>query len=207
MHPSADRVAWAWIVGGAGWTATALLGLGASLGSGRFYAAEVAWMAIHVAVFIGIVGLLRSSAVGDSVWARRGLGLAAVGRVVFFILEFVAILIASDLTAVFPVAVISTGIGLVIGGVGIARAGRWQGAGRFAPALAGMYPFVAIVPVFAATGSRPPDVLIAGWGVALAAVGVAMRMAELNVSQDRPLGADDHKTGTISVTPYENVRP
>ena len=115
MHPSADRVAWAWIVGGAGWTATALLGLGASLGSGRFYAAEVAWMAIHVAVFIGIVGLLRSPAVGDSVWARRGLGVAAVG--------------------------------------------------------------------------------------------VAMRMAELNVSQDRPLGADDHKTGTISVTPYENVRP
>ncbi len=65
----------------------------------------------------------------------------------------------------FPIAVVSTGLGMVVAGAAIARAGRWTGWGRWAPLMMGIYPFVAIVPWFAATGERPPTCwsLAGGW--------------------------------------------
>lgn len=56
----------AWIVGGAGWTLNALIGLRAEPAAGGFYAAEVVWMGVHGLVLVGIVGLLRSGLTGRS---------------------------------------------------------------------------------------------------------------------------------------------
>ncbi len=156
------------------WSLNALVGLRAHAGTGGFYAAEVVWLAVHGLVLIGIVGLLRSGATGDLRWGQAGLGLAAIGRILFICFEAASIILASDNLPVFPVAVMSTGVGMLIGGMAVARAGHWSGWTRFAPLVMGAYPFLLIVPVFAATGARPPDVIIAGWGATIAAVGVAM---------------------------------
>jgi hypothetical protein len=88
--------------------------------------------------------------------------------------EVAAILVGHDDLFVFPVAVVLTGIGMIVGGLAVVRAGRWKGALRFAPFAMGAYPFLAIFPVFAATGERPPDMVVAGWGVTMLAIGLAM---------------------------------
>lgn len=168
------RAAAAWLIGGATWVATGLLGLSAVDGTGGYYVTEVAWLAVHALVLVGIVGLLRSGSTGDLRWGRGALLLAAIARVLFFCFEVAAIVQGTDELPVFPIAVVGTGIGLLVGGVAIIRAGHWTGWGRFAPAAVGAYPFLVIVPVFAATGDRPADVLVAGWGLTLLLVGVAL---------------------------------
>lgn len=168
------RTAAAWLLGGAAWVATGLLGLSAVDGTGGYYVTEVSWLAVHALVLVGIVGLLRSGATGDLRWGRGAFLLAAIARVLFFCFEVAAIVQGTDELPVFPIAVIGTGIGMLVGGVAVIRAGRWTGWGRFAPAAVGAYPFLVIVPVFAATGDRPADALVAGWGLTLLLVGAAL---------------------------------
>jgi hypothetical protein len=164
----------AWLLGGLAWVTNGLVGLGASDGTAGFYVSEVAWLFVHAAVLVGIVGLRRSGATGGLRWGRVALELAIVARVLFFAFEVVAIARATDEIAVFPLAVVGSGLGLLVGGIAIVRAGRWQGWTRYLPTLAGAYPFLAIVPVFAVTGSRPPDAVVAGWGLTFVAVGAAL---------------------------------
>ena len=158
---------------GVAWFVNGLLGLGAVDGSTGFYVTEVVWLGVHALVLAGILGLRASDATGDERWGRTALGAAAVARVLFFAFEIAAIVRGTDELAVFPIAVVGTGVSMVVAGVAVIRASRWKGWRRFAPLAVGAYPFVAIVPVFAATGSRPPDALVAGWGLALVAVGLA----------------------------------
>jgi len=176
MHVSSERAALAWIAGGLGWIVTLQVGLRATEGTGGFYATEVALLPVHGLVLAGIIGLWRSDATGDAPWGRRGLGLAAFGRVAFIGLEIGSIIQGSD-DLPFPIAVVLTGVGMLVAGAAIARAGRWRGWTRWTPLAMGAYPFLVIVPVFAATGERPADALVAGWGLAIVAVGVAMRHA------------------------------
>lgn len=172
--PTAVR-AWApTSLGGAAWVATGLLGLSAVDGTGGYYVTEVSWLAVHALVLVGIVGLLRSGWTGDLRWGRRALQLAAIASVLFFGFEVAAIVQGTDELAFFPIAVVGTGVGMLVGGLAIIRAGHRRGWGRFAPAAVGAYPFLVIVPVFAATGHRPPDVLVAGWGLTLLLVGAAL---------------------------------
>lgn len=167
-------VAAPWLVAGAAWVVTGLLGLSAAGGTGGFYATEVSWLVVHALVFVGLVGLLRSGVTGELRWGRAALLLAAVARVLFFCFEVASIVKGTDELAVFPIAVVGSGLGLLVGGVAIIRAGRWRGWGRYTPAAVGAYPFLAIVPVFVATGDRPPDALVAGWGLTLLLLGIAL---------------------------------
>ena len=163
-----------WLVGGAAWIATGLLGLSAADGTGGFYATETAWLVVHLLILLGLVGLVRSDAVGDLGWGAKGFLVAIGGRVIFWAAEVAAIVVGRDELFVFPPAVILTGVGMTVGGFAVVRAGRWKGPLRFAPLAMGVYPFLAIFPVFAATGERPPDMVVAGWGVTMLAIGLAM---------------------------------
>lgn len=180
-------VAAAWVVGGVAWVTTGLLGLSAVDGTGGFYVTEVAWLVVHTLVLVGIVGLIRAGDTGDLRWGRAALQLAAVGRVLFLCFEVAAIVQGTDELAVFPLAVISTAVGMTVGGVAIINAGRWTGWGRFTPLAVGVYPFLAIFPVFAETGDRPPDALVAGWGLTLIGVGIALaKLSRRGVGAARP---------------------
>ena len=163
-----------WTVGGAAWIATGLVGLSATDGTGGFYAAETAWLVVHLLILLGLVGLVRSDAVGDLAWGTTGFTVAIGGRVIFLAAEVASIVVGRDELFVFPPAVILTAVGMVVGGIAVVRAGRWKGALRFAPLAMGTYPFLAIFPILAATGERPPDMILACWGVTMLAIGLAM---------------------------------
>ena len=165
-----------WTVGGMAWVATGLVGLGAAAGTGGFYATETAWLVVHLLILLGLVGLVRSDAVGDLGWGATGITVAIVGRMIFLVGELAAILVGHDDLFLFPVAAVLTGVGMIVGGIAVVRARRWKGALRFAPLAMGAYPFVAMFPVLAATGERP-DTLLSCWGLMMLAVGLAMTRA------------------------------
>jgi len=193
-----DRIVpMAWIVGGAVWTLNGLLGLRAHVGTGGFYAAEGAWLVVHVLVLVGIIGLLRSGVTGGRRWGQAGLGLAGVARVLFIGLEVASIVLGRDNLPPFPIAVVSTGIGMLVAGIAVVRASRWSGWSRFTPLAMGAYPFLFIVPVFAATGERPPDALIAGWGLTMVAIGLALTLRPTPaVRQASSASSSPHMTRT-----------
>ena len=172
---SRDRVlAAVWGVAGAAWVTNGLLGLDAGDGTGGFYATEVVWLAVHVLLLVGLVGLQRARVVGESRWGRRGLQLAIAGRVVFLLAEAASIAVGHDELAVFPVAAVSTGIGMLVAGVAVVRARQWQGWRRLAPVAMGAYPFIFMFPILAVTGERP-NLAVSLWGLTYAGIAAALR--------------------------------
>src|SRR5688500_14148539 len=85
-----------WMVGGAAWIATGLVGLSATDGTGGFYVAETAWVVIHLLILLGLVGLVRSDAVGRLGWGAKGFLVAIGGRVIFLAAEVAAIVVGHD---------------------------------------------------------------------------------------------------------------
>ena len=162
-----------WMVGGIAWVATGFAGLGATDGTTAFYRTETAWVVVHLLILVGLVGLVRSGAVGESAWGTKWFGAAIVGRIIFVVGELTALVVGHDDLFLFPVAAVLTGVGMIGGGLAVVRAGRWAGPLRYAPLAMGIYPFVAMFPILAVTGERP-DALMSCWGLTMVAVGVAM---------------------------------
>jgi hypothetical protein len=165
-----------WMTGGIAWVVTGLAGLGATDGTAAFYRAETAWLVVHLLILVGLVGLVRSGAAGESAWGTRGFAVAIVGRIIFLVGEVAALAVGHDDLFLFPVAAVLTGVGMITGGVAVVRARRWEGPLRYAPLAMGVYPFVAMFPVLAITGERP-DTLMSCWGLMMFAVGFAMTRA------------------------------
>jgi hypothetical protein len=171
----------AWALAGVAWVTNGLLGLGAVDGTRGFYATEAAWLPVHALVLVGLVALRRARVTGESPSGRVGLRLAIAGRVVFLAAELAAIAVGHDEVALFPVAAVSTGIGMLLAGVAVARARRWQGWRRLAPIAMGAYPFIFMFPILAITGERP-NLAVSLWGLTF--IGIAAAFA-LRVPADR----------------------
>ena len=172
-----------WGVAGVGWVTNGLLGLDAVDGTRGFYATEAAWLPVHALVLVGLVGLRHARVIGESPWGRAGLHLAIAGRVVFLAGEVTAILVGHGELALFPVAAVSTGIGMLMAGVAVVRARRWQGWRRLAPVAMGAYPFIFMFPILAVTGERP-NLAVSLWGLTF--IGIAAAVA-FRVPPDRQL--------------------
>ena len=142
----------------------------------------IIWAACHTLIFLGTLGLARSGAVGTSRIGQVGLWIALAGMAVIPPGTAAFALIASGqadspaantLRSILGFASLVAGIGFVLGGIAILRAGRWQGWHRFAPLLCGLYVFVALTPVLAAL---PSQVLwgLAGWSACFILLGSAL---------------------------------
>ncbi len=162
-----------WGLAGLGWVTNGLLGLDAVDGTTGFYVTEAAWLPVHALVLAGLLGLRRAGVVGESAWGRAGLNLAVAGRVVFLVGESVAIALGHDESILFPVAAVSTGIGMLLAGIAVVRAQRWHGWRRFAPVAMGAYPFIFMFPILAVTGQRP-NLAVSLWGLTFIATGAAL---------------------------------
>lgn len=163
-----------WGLAGVGWVTNGLLGLDAVDGTRGFYVTEVVWLPVHALVLVGLLGLRRARVIGESSWGRVGLHLAIAGRVVFLAAEVTAIAVGHGELALFPVAAVSTGIGMLMAGVAVVRARRWQGWRRFAPVGMGAYPFIFMFPILAVTGERP-NLAVSLWGLTF--IGIAAALA------------------------------
>jgi hypothetical protein len=166
------RTAAAWGLAGLGWVLNGLLGLDAVDGTGGFYATEAAWLPVHALVLFGLVGLLHAGVVGRSRWGRAGLQLAIGGRLVFLVAEVAAMIAGEDELPLFPVAAVSTGIGMLMAGVAAIRARRWEGWRRYTPIAMGAYPFLVMFPILAITGERP-NLAVTLWGLTFVAIAAA----------------------------------
>jgi hypothetical protein len=83
----------------------------------------------------------------------------------------------------FPAATVLVGIGMLVVGVGVLRARRWRGARRVVPLVCGLYPFLVLFPVFAASGG-PNFLVLSGWGVCWALLSIALWVSAQGTVED-----------------------
>jgi len=178
-HTERIRVAGiACAIGGVLWVVNTLLGVvdSAALRSSitTFRVWEAVFVLLQILLLIGVVGLARSGATGAGSLGPVGLGIAIFGRATFVLAEIHGFAIGSDDSPLLPLGALTTGMGMVVVGFAAMRARRWSGWHRPMPLLAGLYPFIAMFPILAATG-QPPELTIALWGVLWLLLGLAMR--------------------------------
>lgn len=157
------------------------------LDSGAFTAIQVFFFVQHLGLLAGIVGLGRSGAVGSSRAGHWGVVAASGGMLLLTATELLAITAADSLypgpgtgllDALYGISSLATGAGLVVAGVAVLRARRWQGPRRWAPVAVGAYVFVPMTPLLFG-----PFVLarlaIVGWMLLFSVLGAALLHAEL----------------------------
>lgn len=152
-------------------------------GSAQFALRNVIVAISHVPLLIGMVGLARSGAAGTGWLAKLGLGITLIGSVLLIPFELILLLNVALGEMLLGFYAPLTGLGLALVGIAVLRAKHWHGWQRFTPLLCGLYPFLILIPAFAASGG-PNFWAIAGWQVPFVLLGLALH-AEAGVSQNR----------------------
>ena len=157
--------------------------------AGHFRLWVAALFLMQLLLLAGLLGFARSGAVGAGWLGRLGLGLALLGRGLFVVAEVQVFIAVEDYTPLLTLGAMVTALGMLLAGVAVLRAGRWAGWRRFTPLVAGLYPFLAMFPLFAATGERP-TVMVALWGGAWLLLGVALHVEAQGrgLERRRPVG-------------------
>lgn len=161
-----------------------------------FVAAQSAYFLNHVLLLVGILGLSRSGAAGTGRLARNGLRMAVAGMGLLSVCEIRALTLLNVgfpspptdfLDIFFGIASIMIGVGLVMAGASVARAGKWTGWQRFTPLACGAAMFLIVMP--ALFGPFLAGRLAIGvWMLLFAALALAM-LAE--TADQPPAGAQD----------------
>jgi hypothetical protein len=162
------------LLGGALWLVAGSVSLLAAFQPGEeaFVAGELLFVVVQLLLLAGVVGLALSGA-APGWFGGVALGIALLGRADFVAAEVHSLLIG-DLSVLLPIGALVTAVGMTLVGVAVLRARRWSGWRRFAPLLAGIYPFVTMFPFIFIT-SEPSFLAIAGWGLPWLLLGYAMR--------------------------------
>jgi hypothetical protein len=120
-----------------------------------FLVAQVVFILNHVLLLVGILGLARSGAAGTGLLGRVGLWISVLGMATLTVCEVGAMTLATSpypsprtdfMDMSFGVASILIGLGLVLAGVAVARAGEWTGWHRFVALICGVAVFVIVIP-------------------------------------------------------------
>jgi hypothetical protein len=139
------------------------------------------WFAIqHLGLIAGLVGLRRSGAMrADHRAGRVGLDAAIAGMALLTLTELAAGLaayaridttIVAVLNAGYGISCVVIGVGLVMAGIEVIRAGRWRGARACLVLILGVWVFVPMTPAMSA-GFVPARLGITGWMVLFALLG------------------------------------
>jgi hypothetical protein len=147
-----------------------------------FRLAEAVFIVNHVLLLVGLLGLMRSGVTGSGRPGVIGLWIAVAGMIVLSLCEVAAMTLAESayptaetdlLDSGFGVSSIVIGLGLVLAGVAAVRAGRWEGAARFAPLACGLAVFLIVIPGIFGT-FLTGRLAITAWMVIWGIVGVAL---------------------------------
>ena len=120
-----------------------------------FLVAQVVFILNHVLLLVGILGLARSGAAGTGLLGRVGLWISVLGMATLTVCEVGAMTLATSpypsprtdfMDMSYGVASILIGLGLVLAGVAVARAGEWTGWHRFVALICGVAVFVIVIP-------------------------------------------------------------
>lgn len=127
----------------------------------------------HLLVLIGVFGFARSGVAGNGWLAKVGLGIALLASFAFIPAEFIIQTRYALGEMLLGICAPLQGLGMTLSGIAVLRAGIWQGWPRVTPLLCGLYPFLVMIPVFAATGG-PNFWAIAGVQVPYLLLGLAL---------------------------------
>lgn len=123
---------------------------------------------------IGMVGLARSGAVGTSILAKSGLGIAILASALFLPFE-VLVIVNLELGGMFlGICALLQGLGLLLTGIAVLQAKHWHNWQRFIPLLCGLYTFLVLIPLLALNDGYNAWALV-GWQVTYLALGFALR--------------------------------
>lgn len=132
---------------------------------------------IHLGELAAVVALALCGAAGAGPLAMIGLGAAGLGEILLAVAEVITGSSPGSSEALFTVAPSLAGLGLVLAGVAVVRAGRWTGWRRWVVLALGIYVFVVLTPVIIASGGPPavPSVVaLAGWELLWVLVGISV---------------------------------
>lgn len=138
-----------------------------------------------------MAGLARSGAVGGGRAGRAGLWVTAAGWIGLTLCELRGAMLADSpypapatdaLDAAYGISTILIGVGLVVAGIAVARAGVWTGWTRWVTLACGVAVFVVVIPaVFVVIPGVDPFVAgraaLGAWMLLLAALGRAIHRA------------------------------
>ena len=152
------------------------------LTAAAFIAIQVWFCLQHLGLLAGQVALRSSGVAGPGRTAAWGHGIGISGMVLLTLTELLAISAAEDpypssmtdvLDALYGVASIAIGVGLVMVGVAVRRFGAWAGWRRWVPLAIGIWVFVPMTPAIMA-GFLPARLSITAWMLLYAALGWAL---------------------------------
>jgi len=157
------------------------------LDEGPFAAIQVFFFLQHLALVFGLLGVWRPGVLGAGRLGGWGLAGAAAGMGLLAAVELVAISAANAaypsprtdvLDALYGVSSVLIGIGMVVAGVAVLRAGRWTGWRGGLVLAIGVYVFVPMMPALLGPFALA-RLAITGWMLLFAALGwVLLRSGE-----------------------------
>jgi hypothetical protein len=160
---------------------------------------------LHLGELAVVLALTGASAVGAGLLGRLGLAVAIVGQVLLSVAELVFPASPNVGNAMFAVAPLLSGLGMIMAGIAVVRAGTWSGVRRLLPLLVGVWILVPATPVMIITGG-PPDLLalavITVWDVLWALTGVAV----LTMTGRTKSGAAEVTRATSGQTLFRTTR-
>jgi hypothetical protein len=120
-----------------------------------FTIAQLSFAVQHLMLLVGVVALIRTAWTRRSRLAVVGFWIAAAGFLLLAAMEILAITAASAamtspeadlINSLYGIPTIICGLGLLIGGIGFARASGLTGWRRWLPMILGTYVFVPLLP-------------------------------------------------------------
>ncbi|WP_299305388.1 hypothetical protein [uncultured Brachybacterium sp.] len=157
------------------------------LGTASFVAFQLFFAVHHLGLLVGILALGSLNRMVATRATRAGIGLAAAGMVALIAMEAAVAFLGLGITAtsergqvlgaLYGVASLMIGVGLIVAGVGLARQRVFDGIWRYLPLALGVWVFVPMVPALFA-----PMVwgrlAIVRWMVLFAVLGMQLRRTD-----------------------------
>lgn len=138
-----------------------------------FYVFEALFVILQSFLLVGFFGIWWSRGVGHGLYGKVAFGLAALGHLLFVLVEAHS-LILGELSSLFPLAPLVSAVGILLTGIAVLTAKQWQGWTRWMPLLTGLYPWLFMFPFLFITG-EPSEYAIGMWGLVRLALGLAIR--------------------------------
>jgi hypothetical protein len=140
-------------------------------------------------VLVGVIGLARSGAAGEGRLAKVGLGIAVLASALFPPFNILVAVNEALGGALLGLAAVLQGLGLLLGGIAVLRAGRWSNWQRFTPLLCGLYNLLILLPAVALNDAYSAWALT-GWQIPFLLLGVALsQQRSAPVAQAAAVGA------------------
>ena len=125
-------------------------------------------------VFVGVIGLARSGAAGESWLAKIGLGLAVFASALFVPLDIYVIFNLEVGGMLLGLSAVLQGLGLLLAGIAVMQAGHWYGWQRWIPLLCSLYTFLVLIPALALSPEGYNAWALVGWQIPFALLGLAL---------------------------------